>query len=76
MSLVPLDPDETDAEDDARAQVPLTGIDVSGNDREQILEALRLNRKLLHEPQPGADVDERAVRATIDALLDKLNEGQ
>lgn len=72
MSLVPLDPDETD--DDGDAEVPLTGIEVSGSDREQILQALRLNRKLLHEPQPGVDVDEGAVRATIDALLDKLSE--
>lgn len=73
MSLVPLDPDETDAEDDADAPVTLRGIDVSGNDREQILQALRLNRKLLHDPQPDAEVDEEAVRATIDTLLDKLN---
>jgi hypothetical protein len=69
MPLLPLD-DDTNTNDEA--PVTLTGIDVSGTDREQILEALRLNRKLLHEPQPDAEVDEAAVRATIDDLLDRL----
>ena len=71
MPLLPLN-DDTDTND--AAPVTLTGIDVSGADREQILEALRLNRKLLHEPQPDAEVDEAAVRATIDDLLDRLSE--
>ncbi|PQJ33719.1 hypothetical protein BSZ35_03080 [Salinibacter sp. 10B] len=72
MPLLPLDGDHasTDEED---APVTLTGIDVSGGDREQILEALTLNRQLLHEPQPDAEVDEQAVRQTIDDLLDQLN---
>jgi hypothetical protein len=72
MPLMPLDADDTDADDDPDA-VTLTGIDVSGGDREQILEALRLNRQLLHDPQPDAEVDETAVRQTIDDLLDQLN---
>ena len=40
-------------------------------DREQVLDALRLNRTILHEPQPDAEVDEPAVRRTIDRLLDQ-----
>jgi hypothetical protein len=48
MPLFPLDRDESEADSDA--PVTLTGIEVSGGDREQVLEALRLNRKLLHEP--------------------------
>lgn len=77
MPLMPLDSDE-DPETDGNENdlVTLTGIDVSGGDREQILEALNLNRKMLHESQPGADVDESAVRQTIDALLDQLNESE
>ncbi len=70
MPLLPLDSDDTDTDDET--PVTLTGIEVTGTDREQILEALRLNRKLLHEPQPNAEVDEAAVRATIDTLLDRL----
>ena len=70
MSLFPLDRDETGA--DEEAPVTLTGIEVSGGDREQVLEALRLNRQILHEPQPEAEVDEAAVRRTIDRLLDRL----
>jgi hypothetical protein len=71
MQLIPFEPDDDpDAND---APVTLTGIDVSGGDREQILQALRLNRQMLHAPQPDAQVDEAAVRATIDDLLDQLN---
>lgn len=72
MPLLPLDSDDTDTDDDA--PVTLTGIDVTGTDREQLLEALRLNRHLLHEPQPDAEVDEAAVRHTIDDLLDRLSD--
>ena len=72
MQLLPPDPDEKSG-DDSPPEVTLTGIEVSGGDREQILEALRLNRQILHAPQPDADVDEDAVRATIDDLLDQLN---
>jgi hypothetical protein len=71
MPLLPFD-DDTDTDDEP--PVTLTGIEVSGTDREHIVEALRLNRKILHEPQPDADVDEAAVRATIDDLLDRLSE--
>ena len=40
MPLIPLEPD--DAESDApNASVTLTGVTVSGSDREQILEALK-----------------------------------
>ena len=73
MPLMPLDPDETDA-DDANPDVTLTGIEVSSNDREQLLQALKLNRQMLHTPQPDAEVNEAAVRQTIDDLLDQLNE--
>lgn len=75
MPLMPLDSEDV-PEGDGNGDnfVTLTGIDVSGGDREQILEALKLNRKLLYEPQPGANVDESAVRRTIDALLDQLHE--
>ncbi|MFB6246983.1 MAG: hypothetical protein ABEL97_00255 [Salinibacter sp.] len=72
MSLFPLDHDETGA--DEEAPVTLTGIEVSGGNREQVLEALRLNRQILHEPQPDAEVDEAAVRRTIDALLEQLRD--
>jgi hypothetical protein len=72
MPLFPLDRDESEADSDA--PVTLTGIEVSGGDREQVLEALRLNRQMLHEPQPDAEVDEAAVRRTIDALLDRLRD--
>lgn len=72
MQLLPPNPDEKNS-DDTSAKVTLTGIEVSGGDREQILEALRLNRQILHDPQPDADVDEAAVRSTIDDLLDQLN---
>lgn len=71
MPLLPFD-DHTDTNEEA--PVTLTGIEVSGTNRDQILEALRLNRKILHEPQPDAEVDEAAVRATIDELLDRLSE--
>jgi hypothetical protein len=54
--------------------VTLTGIEVSGGNREQILEALRLNREMLHDSHPDAEVDKEAVRATINDLLDQLNE--
>lgn len=72
MPLIPFDPDETDAEEE-NTEVTLTGIDIFGGDREQILQALKLNRKMLHDPQPDAEVDEAAVRTTIDDLLDQLN---
>ena len=72
MHLIPLDPDSTDG-NDADHAVTLTGIDVSGKNREQILRALRLNRQLLHAPQPDAEIDEAAVREKIDDLLDRLN---
>jgi hypothetical protein len=72
MQLIPFDPDEPDTDDTSR--VTLTGIEVSGGDREQILEALRLNRQMLHTPQPDAEVDEAAVRATIDELLSRTAE--
>jgi hypothetical protein len=73
MHLIPYDPEETtDKTDD----VTLTGIEVSGGDREQILEALRLNRQMLHAPQPHATVDEAAMRNTINDLLDQLNEAE
>jgi len=61
---------DTGANEDA--PVPLTGIEVSSPDREQVLEALRLNRRILYEPQPDAEVDEAAVRRTIYRLLDQL----
>ncbi len=70
MPLMPLDADDANTNDDS--PVTLTGIEVSSGDREHILEALSLNRQLLHEPQPDAEVDEAAVRDTIDALLDQL----
>ncbi len=73
MPLIPFDPDDADAEDED-ADVTLTGIEVSGGDREQILEALRLNREMLHDSHPDAEVDKQAVRDTIDDLLDQLNE--
>jgi hypothetical protein len=72
MPLIPFDPD--DADNDEKDAVTLTGIEVSDADREQILQALRLNREMLHESHPDAEVDEAAVRATIDDLLDQLNE--
>jgi hypothetical protein len=72
MPLIPHDPDEADT--NHGPEVTLTGIEVSGGDREQILEALRLNRQMLYQPQPDADVDEAAIRATINTLLDQLNE--
>lgn len=72
MQLIPLDPDEKKSTDDG-SEPPLTGIEVSSGDREQILEALRLNRQVLHDPQPEVEVDEDAVRSTIDELLDQLN---
>ena len=72
MPLFPLENEETGADDEA--PVTLTGIEVSGGDREQLLEALRLNRQILHEPQPEAEVDEAAVRQTIDRLLEQLHE--
>lgn len=72
MPLLPSNPDETEKDEDA--SLTLTGIEVTGGDREQILEALKLNRQMLHEPQPDAEVDEAAVRRTIDALLDQLND--
>jgi hypothetical protein len=71
MPLMPLDANDADIDDES--PVTLTGIEVSNGDREQILEALSLNRQLLHEPQPDAEVDETAVRQTIDDLLDQLN---
>jgi hypothetical protein len=70
MPLFPLERNETGA--DEEAPVTLTGIEVAGDDREQLMEALRLNRQMLHEPQPAAEVDEAAVRRTIDRLLDRL----
>lgn len=77
MPLMPLNSDDSSEDGNSSdAPVTLTGIDVSGGDREQILEALQLNRKMLHEPQPGAEVDEGAVRRTIDTLLDQLNDSR
>jgi len=73
MPLIPFNPDDADAENE-NADVTLTGIEVSGGNREQILEALRLNREMLHDSHPDAEVDKEAVRATIDDLLDQLNE--
>jgi hypothetical protein len=73
MPLIPFNPDDADAENE-NADVTLTGIEVSEGDREQILEALRLNREMLHDSHPDAEVDKEAVRATIDDLLDQLNE--
>jgi hypothetical protein len=73
MPLIPFNPDDADAEDED-ADVTLTGIEVSEGDREQILEALRLNREMLHDSHPDAEVDKEAVRSTIDDLLDQLNE--
>ncbi len=73
MQLIPFNSDDTEAGDEA-VEVTLTGIEVSGGDREQILQALRLNQQILHTSQPNAEVDEAAVRATIDDLLDQLNE--
>jgi len=72
MQLIPLDPHEKKTNDEVSG-VTLTGIKGSGAEREQLLEALRLNRQLLHAPQPDVEVDENAVRATIDHLLDQLN---
>lgn len=72
MSLFPLNRSETGP--DEKAPVILTGIEVSSSDREQVLKALRLNRQILHEPQPGAEVDEAAVRRTIDAMLEQLQD--
>lgn len=75
MPLIPFDPDEDEADADD-ADATLTGIEVSDGSREEILRALRLNREMLHEAHPDANVDEAAVRATIDDLLDQLNEGE
>jgi Trm5-related predicted tRNA methylase len=72
MPLLPSNPDDLEANEDA--SIKLSGIEVTNGDREQILEALKLNRHILHEPQPDAEVDEAAVRKTIDALLDQLTE--
>lgn len=72
MPLLPSNPDDT--ENDDNRSLTLTGIEVTSADREQILEALKLNRQMLYEPQPDAEVDEAAVRRTIDALLDQLND--
>lgn len=70
MPLLPIDADDTSSD----APVTLTGIDIPGGRRKHLLEALRLNRKMLHDPQPGATVDEAAVRQTIDRLLDRLDD--
>lgn len=72
MPLLPLNADEPATDDDDA--VVLTGIEVAGNDRQQLLEALRLNRALLHENQPDAEVDTDAIRQTINDLLDRLAE--
>jgi len=69
MALMPRR-DDPGADDDS--PVTLTGISVSSAGREQVLVALRLNCKMLHEPQPDAEVDEAAVRRTIDRLLNQL----
>jgi len=73
MPLIPFDPDEEET-DANEHDATLTGIEVSDGDREDILQALRLNREMLHDSHPDANVDEAAVRATIDDLLDQLNE--
>jgi len=67
-------PRRDDAGADEDAPVPLTGVEVFSRDREQLLEVLRLNRKILHEPQPDAEVDVSAVRRAIDRLLDQLTD--
>ncbi len=72
MPLLPSNPDETENDEDT--SFTLTGIEVTSGDREQILEALKLNRQMLYEPQPDAEVDEGLVRRAIDALLDQLND--
>lgn len=76
MPLLPLDASDPEGDDEGDSVVTLTGIDVTGGDREQILEALTLNRRMLHEPQPNAEVNESAVRQTIDNLLDRLNDAE
>jgi hypothetical protein len=43
-------------------------------DRETILRVLEEYRTLLYEPLPAAEVNERMLRAKIDALLDRLNQ--
>jgi hypothetical protein len=57
MPLFPLENEETGADDEA--PVTLTGIEVSGGDREQLLEA---------------EVDGATVRQTIDRLLEQLHD--
>lgn len=46
----------------------------SPQDRETILRVLEEYRTLLYEPLPAAEVNERVLRAKIDALLDRLNQ--
>jgi len=70
MDLIPFESDESSVDDSD--PVDVSPVDVAGNNRDQILEALELNRQLLHDPQPGAEVDEAALRAKIDDLLDRL----
>lgn len=72
MPLIPFDSSGPES-DEPEPPVLLTGVSVSTSDREQILDALRLNRKMLHGPQPDAEVDEESVREAIDTLLDQLN---
>lgn len=74
MDLIPFESDGSSVEDDA--PVDVSPVDVAGDNRKQLLEALELNRQLLHDPQPGARVDDKAVRAKIDELLDRLSPQQ
>ena len=46
----------------------------SPQDRESILRVLEEYRTLLYDPLPAAEVNERVLRAKIDALLDRLNQ--
>lgn len=45
-------------------------------DRQAILRVLEEYRTLLYEPLPAAEVNERALQAKINALLDRLNQLQ
>lgn len=74
MPLIPYNSDYEEEENGIEDDVTLTGIEVSDANRQQILQALHLNEEMLNESHPNAEVDEAAVRATIDDLLDQLNE--
>lgn len=70
MPIIPLESDDSDPGGDGVRVAP---VDVAGDDREQLLQALELNRQLLYEHQPATEVDETAVRAKINDLLDRLD---